>query len=270
MKFKEYLRLIVILLLPTILLLTYALTPATLMLDNREVRKAVMPEYLHAYLSKNAGIVPTHEKDISSPIISSTIQIVDTTATECDSTAKRILFFGDSMVEGLAPRLAEYAAENGHTLYAVCWYGSSTLGWATRTDTLQSILQWAQPDYILVSLGGNELKVTDLNNRRLYINNIISALGNRPMVWIAPPSWVSHPTITELIRTTVGDTRYFNSTRLSFTRGSDGMHPTFNSSARWMDSIATWLSSPQTAHPIRMDRPTRKYPRQWKYKIIRP
>ena len=39
-----------------------------------------------------------------------------------DTTAKNILFIGDSMLEGLAPRLAKYCDKNGHTLVEVIWY----------------------------------------------------------------------------------------------------------------------------------------------------
>ena len=46
-----------------------------------------------------------------------------------DTTAKNILFIGDSMLEGLAPRLAKYCDKNGHTLVEVIWYSSSTLCW---------------------------------------------------------------------------------------------------------------------------------------------
>ena len=47
-----------------------------------------------------------------------------------DTTAKDILFIGDSMLEGLAPRLAAYCDKNGHSLVEVIWYSSSTLCWA--------------------------------------------------------------------------------------------------------------------------------------------
>jgi hypothetical protein len=174
------------------------------------------------------------------------------------------------MIEGLAMRFADYANENGHKLYSVCWYGSSTLGWASNLDTLQSFLNWSQADYVVVSLGGNELRVKDLEARSQNIRKIQDALKDRPTVWIAPPSWIKNPTITGVIRETVGEKRYFDSTRLKFNRGSDNMHPTFGSASRWMDSIAVWLSSPQTAHPIRMNPPQQKYPRKWHKKLLFP
>lgn len=167
-------------------------------------------------------------------------------------------------------RFSDYAMENGHRLYSVCWYGSSIGAWASATDSIDSMLAWARPDYIVVSLGGNELRAKDLERRMEDIRKIQGQLGTVPTVWIAPPSWVSNPTITGAIERTVGTRRYFDSTRLTYTRGSDNMHPTFGSSARWMDSIAVWMSSPMTAHPIVMDRPTRHYPRRWQRRFIFP
>lgn len=263
---KEYFRLLAVLILPLIVVVAYALSDISIVIGDKTLKKAAIRESLYPTPQKqetrhgqkaenNAGDRQTADKE--------------TPACTKDTTAKRILLFGDSMVEGLAMRLAEYAAENGHTFHSVCWYGSTTLAWASHPDTLRSILNWSEADYILVSLGGNELRTTDLDRRRDCVHRIEEVLGQRPTVWIAPPSWVSQPTITTAIQEVVGTARYFDSTRLRFTRGTDGMHPTFGSSSRWMDSIAVWLASTETAHPIRMDCPSRKYPRRWKHKIIR-
>ena len=43
-----------------------------------------------------------------------------------DTTAKTILFIGDSMLEGLGPRLAAYCDRSGNRLIEVIWYSSST------------------------------------------------------------------------------------------------------------------------------------------------
>ncbi len=48
---------------------------------------------------------------------------------ETDTVPKTILFIGDSMLDGLSPRLAAYAKENGHTLYTVVWYSSTSEFW---------------------------------------------------------------------------------------------------------------------------------------------
>ena len=266
---KEYLRLLLILAIPLLLVSVYSISGHRLVFNGWTVSK------IH-FWQKHLPCLRSPESP-SDSISADTIVVVavDTIAVEpvplpLDTAGKRILFFGDSMIEGLSMRFADYARENGHELYTVCWYGSTTTGWAHNLDTLQSFLHWSEADYVVVSLGGNELKVKDLDNHAENIRIIQRALGSRPTIWVAPPSWVKNPTITGVIRGEVGDKRYFDSTRLTYTRGSDKMHPTFGSASRWMDSIAVWMSSPQTAHPIKMNFPKATTPRKWKKKFMFP
>lgn len=275
---KEYVRLILILLIPLLLVSIYSISGHYIAFNGWKIGKVRIWEQMRDKLSQDKNALSSLQNSSPAsenepPALDSLISRQDSISqqsVELDTCGKRILFFGDSMIEGLAMRFADYADENGHKLYSVCWYGSSTLGWASNLDTLQSFLNWSQADYVVVSLGGNELRVKDLEARSQNIRKIQDALQDRPTVWIAPPSWIKNPTITEVIRETVGEKRYFDSTRLKFNRGSDNMHPTFGSASRWMDSIAVWLSSPQTAHPIRMNPPQQKYPRKWHKKLLFP
>ena len=275
---KEYVRLILILLIPLLLVSIYSISGHYIAFNGWKIGKVRIWEQMRDKLSQDKNALSSLQNSSPAsenepPALDSLISRQDSISqqsVEVDTCGKRILFFGDSMIEGLAMRFADYADENGHQLYSVCWYGSSTLGWASNLDTLQSFLNWSQADYVVVSLGGNELRVKDLEARSQNIRKIQDALQDRPTVWIAPPSWIKNPTITGVIRETVGEKRYFDSTRLKFNRGSDNMHPTFGSASRWMDSIAVWLSSPQTAHPIRMNPPQQKYPRKWHKKLLFP
>lgn len=184
-----------------------------------------------------------------------------------DTTCQRILFFGDSMVEGLARRMSDYATENGDSLMTICWYGSDSEKWA-ETDTLQRYIRQFKPTYIIVTLCGNEQFVRDLPQREKNLRCIISQIQHVPYVWIATPSWKQDTGIGELIRSLVGDGRYFDSTRLTFNRGKDHIHPTFGSSERWMDSVAVWMQQPQREHPLRFSPPTVKRKRHWRQVVI--
>ena len=273
---KEYVRLMLILLIPLLLVLAYSHSGHIVSFNSGSLNKINFERFetdIRALL-----FLTKFEENVEDTLLSDTLQmsIVHDVPLEeeqpfsPDTASKRILFFGDSMIEGLSMRFADYARENCHELYTVCWYGSTTTGWANNLDTLHSFLRWSEADFVVVSLGGNELKVKDLDNRAENIRIIQRALGTRPTIWIAPPSWVKNPTITGVIRGVVGDKRYFDSTRLTYTRGSDKMHPTFGSASRWMDSIAVWMSSPQTAHPIQMNFPQATQPRKWKKKFMFP
>lgn len=172
-----------------------------------------------------------------------------------DSSAFRILFFGDSMLEGLSRRMGDYAKQNGYDLTSVIWYSSSTRLWA-ETDTLQHFIREVQPDFVMVCLGSNELFVHDLEKRDRYIDRIVHRLAPHPFLWISPPNWKDDTGINQLIIDHVGLDRYFDSRHLTLERGSDHAHPTFDAAAIWMDSVAQFMSSPSFRHPLPMEVPT--------------
>jgi len=174
-----------------------------------------------------------------------------------DTTHQRVLFFGDSMLEGLTRRLVDYTEANGHELHTVVWYSSSSKLWA-ETDTLEHFMRKVQPTYVIVCLCGNELFVNDLDQRDKYIKTILSKIGDIPYVWVSPPNWKKDTGINDVIIRNVGKDRYFDSRYLQLERGKDHAHPTFTAAAQWADTIARWLRSPNTLHPIRMDDPTAK------------
>lgn len=266
---KEYLRLLALLALPLLVLILYGISGYTLSINNHRLAKLNLP-FIAPPLANTidtasvfAVLSPQDSGVLSNPNISATDDIVraDAVYTVASTTSvnhcHRILFFGDSMVEGLAPRFADYAARNGYELYSVCWYASTTVGWAENSDTLRHFLKWSAPDYVVISLGGNELRTRDFRHRTECIEKIMHVIGNRPVVWIAPPSWIKEPTITSIILSAVGRKRYFDSTRLRYTRGKDHIHPTEGSSSRWMDSIAVWMQGKETLNPIPMHMPER-------------
>jgi hypothetical protein len=158
------------------------------------------------------------------------------------------------MLDGLSPRLAAYAAANGHTLYSVIWYSSTSEIWG-RSSRLSQYIRRLHPDYIFICLGSNELIVRNVKTkRRKFVNNILSQVGSIPFVWIGPPNWKPDTGINELIDECVPAGCYFVSNGMTFERGKDGAHPTPASAAQWMDSVARWMPQ-HAAHPIKMRSP---------------
>lgn len=171
-----------------------------------------------------------------------------------DTTAKNILFIGDSMLEGLAPRLAKYCDKNGHTLVEVIWYSSSTKVWG-ESGRLKELIDKYQPNYIFVCLGANELYVPDIKRtRRPYMKKILAEIGEIPYVWIGPPNWVEDTGINDLIEQEVDQGCFYLSANDQFERSRDGAHPTRASAHLWMDRVVKWLGE-KGAHPIRLDSP---------------
>lgn len=187
----------------------------------------------------------------------------------CDTTAKTILFIGDSMLEGLGPRLAAYAEKNGHTLYEVMWYSSTSEVWG-RSDKLAGYIERLKPDYMFICLGANELFVSDIARKRdAYVKKIISDIDTIPYVWIGPPNWKEDTGINDLIRRNTPQGAFFLSDGMHFDRSKDGAHPTRRSAALWMDSVARWM--PQHAlHPIRMELPDKESARAQRIFVHQP
>lgn len=158
-----------------------------------------------------------------------------------DSSAKVLLFIGDSMLEGLSPRLAAYAKHNGHTLYSVIWYSSTSEVWG-RSGKLKRYMEQIKPDFVFISLGANELFVKDIKTKRdKYVKAILSELGDTPYLWIGPPNWKPDTGINDLVRANTGRGCFFLSDGMHFDRAKDGAHPTRSSAVLWMDSVVRWM-----------------------------
>lgn len=197
-------------------------------------------------LSIAAAFLTSCQNNESSPKVNSE---ETPTVTPVDTTPQNILLLGESMVEGLAKPFANYCAANGHQFNSVCWYSSTTRHWVL-TDTLEYFLNKFNPTYVLVTIGGNEQFLSNLESREQFIKQIIRRIGNRKLVWLGTPAWKKDTGINDLTRRIVGDDRYFDARNLNIKRKKDGAHPTPESSSLWMDSIAAWISSGRTRYPI--------------------
>lgn len=171
-----------------------------------------------------------------------------------DTAAKNILFIGDSMLEGLSPRMAAYAKKNGHTLTSVIWYSSSTEIWGS-SNRLQAYIAQFRPNYILICLGANELFVANIKEKRQpFVCRLLAQVGSIPYVWIGPPNWKPDTGINDLIESSVKPGCFYLSAGQQFERKADGAHPTAQSAADWADRVCVWITT-ESAHPIRLARP---------------
>ena len=170
-----------------------------------------------------------------------------------DPAPQRILILGDSMIEGLLPRLADYAVQNGHSVNAVIWYGSRTIDWA-RGSRLSDALRDYRPTFVVFVVGSSELTTREVEKRASAVQQMLKLVGDRKLIWIGPPNWRADTGIGALLEREVGPGRYFRSLDLSFERNRDGVHPTLASAKRWLDAVADWTVN-RSAVPIRLDSP---------------
>ena len=182
----------------------------------------------------------------------------DNNVDESDSIHKRVLIFGDSTLDGVARRFADYARENNFSLYSAVWYGATVNDWAWTTE-LPRLMKSVNPNYVIISLGTNDLGYHDLSARAKAVREIVHEVGNVPFVWIGPISLKvikKDPGVAAMIRENVGADRFYDSYHLKLARLGDGIHPTFAASATWVDSVARWMAG--SRQPLLLSKPTGK------------
>lgn len=194
---------------------------------------------------------------------------VDKQEAVTDTSAQRILLIGDSMLEGLMLRLRDYSAFNGHDMKAVIWYSSSSL-WYGTSDTLKYFINQYKPTYIMLVLGANELFVGDIKTKRAkYVKRIISQMDTIPYIWVGPPNWKDDTGINDLILSNAGKYNYYPSKNLTYKRFKDGAHPTHESAAIWMDSVASFIVN-KSNYRIKLEMPDKKYKMSTNATLLQP
>ena len=251
----ERLKVLLILALTVIAVVGYAVMPQQISFNGFVVRKLDLSG-LHDVVPFVDG---QHNTDEAKAGIGPVDRQKEGFVNGVDTTHQTVLFFGDSMTGGICHRLDDYCQANGHKLYTITWYSSTTEKFA-KSNILDTYIRLYHPTYLIVCLGSNELFVHDVPARRQYVNEIIKKFGGKPFVWVSPPNWKRDTGIDNLIKSCVGDGRFFDSSRLKLERASDHIHPTTSGSAKWTDEIARWLGDPDgSAHPIRMEQPDVHY-----------
>lgn len=217
------------------------------------------------YKPKSSGMADLLLKSHQLDAVDDSLTILPDTVAEplpkfpvpVDTTTQTILFIGDSMLDGLSPRLAAYAKESGHHQYSVIWYSSTSERWS-KSKRLKEYIDTIHPTFIFISLGSNELMVKDIIEKRGdFVRDIVDQVGDIPFLWIGPPNWREDTGINQLIEMSVPEGAYFKSDGMKFERRKDGAHPTAASAALWMDSIVRWMPE-HSLHPIRLDMPEKK------------
>lgn len=170
-----------------------------------------------------------------------------------DSAPQSILLIGDSMTLNLALRLAQYARQNGHEFHAVNWDSSGTVKWG-KSNHLQEYIEEFGSTFVFISLGSNELYLKNPQSHEKYVKMILDQVGSIPYVWIGPPNWKEDFGVNDMLEETCAPGAFFRSAGMEFARKKDGIHPTREASALWIDSLARWM--PKSSHPIIMEAPS--------------
>ena len=97
----------------------------------------------------------------------------------------RVLLVGDSLAVGLTPRFKTVASSSGYVPDASAQVSTTIKMWNIR---LAQILQAAQPQLVLVSLGTNDSVGTVFSSEQAALDGIIKTVqdAGAVLVWIGP------------------------------------------------------------------------------------
>ncbi len=184
---------------------------------------------------------PAHD----APVTEETVTTVEENADDNQESISRVLFIGDSMTGWMAERLNAYGTQNGFEVATVVWDGSTISKWAESAPRVAELVDKIQPQAVFISLGLNELFEKKPSRLASEVDAIVQAVGDRPILWIGPPSWPGHSEGAELcsfLESRLGEGQYFNSFNLNLPRQSkSNPHPSREGIVKWMDEVVSWI-----------------------------
>ena len=158
-----------------------------------------------------------------------------------DTTIHNVLVIGDSMTHYLGMSISKYGSKNNYAVTGVTWESSSITGWS-NTDKIQKYLDMVKPDFIIVSMGANDMNLKYFEKKIPEIRNIISRFDTIPFIWVGPPLWKEDKGLYPMLEKAIGADRLFIIKEdFSLPRGKDRIHPTRKGADIWTDTLMSWI-----------------------------
>lgn len=180
-----------------------------------------------------------------------------------------VLNIGDSfLLAGFAQALKPKMKEVGARYEVKSEQSSFTVTWASK---MELVVANTQPDLVIINLGANEISNTDPPTHAPAVRRIVKSIGDRPCVWVSPPSWRKDTGILDVIRENSAPCRFFDSdehVKENIPRQSDKIHPNAEGGAIWAAAFWRWLHE-QRAPEEPLPEGAKK-PSPWKLKPAPP
>jgi hypothetical protein len=158
-----------------------------------------------------------------------------------------VLHVGDSFVHsGLTQRLRELFGPFDVRYEVRAEHSTNSLDWAKR---MPELVASTQPDFVIVTLGGNEIGSKHLDVQARAAERIVKAIGNRPCVWTTPPLWMEESGLFDAVAPKVAPCRFFETDVVVgkfIPRREDKIHPTKEGGAMWAEALFAWTLRERT------------------------
>jgi len=159
-----------------------------------------------------------------------------------------MLFVGDSMLEGLEPRLRARAAAAG-VAYTGKWKrGARIATWAGEEDLRLALQQG--PSACVIVLGTNDAALADPGAERDELRTLVlecSEATGVPVLWIDPPQtpFDGDAALMQMLAeaSSTLPMRRFATRDLDLVRAGDGIHLTMSAYGQWADAIWRWMEA---------------------------
>jgi hypothetical protein len=161
-----------------------------------------------------------------------------------------VLHVGDSFVmagfsQSLRPKMksvgALYEVRGAQATYTTTWHSK-----------LSRLVGDYHPDLVIITLGANEVTLTDPWARADAVTRLVKIVGDTPCVWVTPPLWRKDTGIIEVIKQRAKPCLVFDSDAIAgpISRQPDSIHPNNAGGAVWAEAFWQWLLNHRAPAPV--------------------
>jgi hypothetical protein len=161
-----------------------------------------------------------------------------------------VLHVGDSFVmagfsQTLRPKMksvgALYEVRGAQATYTTTWHSK-----------LSRLVGDYHPDLVIITLGANEVTLTDPWARADAVTRLVKIVGDTPCVWVTPPLWRKDTGIIEVIKKRAKPCLVFDSDAIAgpISRQADSIHPSNAGGAVWAEAFWKWLLEHRAPAPV--------------------
>jgi hypothetical protein len=163
-----------------------------------------------------------------------------------------ILHVGDSFAGSLGVPLGKRFKAAGMRTVLEFETASYVPTWASGKE-LPAYIDKYRPSLVIVTLGANEVELTNPEQRAGAVKRLVGKLGGRPCVWVIPPLWKPDTGIFNVIRQNAAPCRILESDEIvkNLTRQKDNIHPNDPAREIWADAVLAWLAKERVGTPER-------------------
>jgi lysophospholipase L1-like esterase len=154
-----------------------------------------------------------------------------------------VLHIGDSFAGALGIPLNRELEQHG--VHGLLRYRTASYipTWAFD-DEVPRLVRSYRPGLVLITLGANEVEITEPEQRAGQVRRLVHALAGRPCVWISPPLWEQDNGLMRVIRDNCAPCRFMDTNAYipAMPRVKDGIHPSMEARGVWARVVLDWLA----------------------------